>query len=219
MIGQIAEELRSQYNNPPDKAEGSQQASTISPTSYLWTLYFLAQHYSYLKDYQRALTVINSAIEHTPTLPELHSCKARLLKRAGDPLGAVRAIEQARKLDLQDRFLNTKSAKYHLRANLSEEAQALLGLFTKVRYFFQKTSGPRSSSLLMSLPTTERCTFARCRPNRYAIHSLPNRGGRLSKETRKAWTGSHEIYRNPKSKFIIQFLTVSRVFIPKPIGI
>lgn len=127
MIGQIAEELRSQYNNPPDKAEGSQQASTISPTSYLWTLYFLAQHYSYLKDYQRALTVINSAIEHTPTLPELHSCKARLLKRAGDPLGAVRAIEQARKLDLQDRFLNTKSAKYHLRANLSEEAQALLG--------------------------------------------------------------------------------------------
>ncbi|KAJ7446637.1 NMDA receptor-regulated protein 1a [Mycena latifolia] len=34
-------------------------------------------------------------------------------------------------LDGQDRFLNTKSAKYRLRAGMVEEASALLGLFTK----------------------------------------------------------------------------------------
>lgn len=134
VIGRIAEELRAQYDPSHNaRAEGSNGVVTEPPTSYLWALYFLAQHQSYLKNYQEALTIIDVAIEHTPTLPELYSCKARLLKRAGDPLGAVRAIEEARKLDLQDRFLNTKSAKYHLRAGLSEEAQALLGLFTKVR--------------------------------------------------------------------------------------
>lgn len=35
-------------------------------------------------------------------------------------------------LDLQDRFLNTKCAKYRLRAGLEEEAQEVFGLFTKV---------------------------------------------------------------------------------------
>jgi len=34
-------------------------------------------------------------------------------------------------LDLQDRFLNTKCAKYRLRAGLSDEAQEIFGLFTK----------------------------------------------------------------------------------------
>jgi hypothetical protein len=58
--------------------------------------------------------------------------KARTLKRAGDPMGAAKYLEYARKLDLQDRFLNTKSAKYMFRAGLVEPANTLLGLFTKV---------------------------------------------------------------------------------------
>ena len=103
-----------------------------SPTSYLWTLYFLAQHYSHLGQQKLALSILDVALTHTPTLPELHTCRARALKRAGDPLGALLNIEEARKLDGQDRFLNTKSAKYHLRADLSEESQAILSLFTKV---------------------------------------------------------------------------------------
>ena len=41
-------------------------------------------------------------------------------------------MDEARVLDLQDRFLNTKCAKYRLRAGLEEEAQEVLGLFTKV---------------------------------------------------------------------------------------
>ncbi|KLO11388.1 N-terminal acetyltransferase A, auxiliary subunit [Schizopora paradoxa] len=102
-----------------------------SPTTLVWTLYFLAQHYSFLRRYEEAIETIDFAIEDTPTLPELYACKARILKRAGDLVGAVREIEEARCLDGQDRFLNTKSAKYHLRAGLREEAISLLGLFTK----------------------------------------------------------------------------------------
>lgn len=103
------------------------------PTTYLWTLYFLAQHYSYLSEHGRALELLELAIEHTPTLPELYAFKARVLKRCGDPFGAALSLDEARVLDLQDRFLNTKCAKYRLRAGLVDEANEILGLFTKVR--------------------------------------------------------------------------------------
>lgn len=102
------------------------------PTTYLWTLYFLAQHHSFLSRPAQSLSLLDTALQHTPTLPELHTCKARVLKRAGDLLGAARCLEVARLLDGQDRFLNTKSAKYRLRAGLIDEASEILGLFTKV---------------------------------------------------------------------------------------
>ncbi|KAI5121997.1 hypothetical protein M0805_001830 [Coniferiporia weirii] len=132
-IEEIVEELKGIYAPSPtsNAANGSAVSPSEPPTTYLWILYFLAQHYSHLKRYSLALPVIDTAISHTPTLPELYACKGRLLKRAGDPIGAVRCIEEARRLDEQDRFLNTKSAKYHLRIGLSEEAQTILGFFTK----------------------------------------------------------------------------------------
>ncbi len=109
-------------------------SSPAEPTTYLWILYFQAQHFSHLSQYDKALEILERAIIHTPTLPELYTCKGRVLKRAGDPYGAARALEEARRLDGQDRFLNTKCAKYHLRAGLTNEAYHFFGLFTKVGY-------------------------------------------------------------------------------------
>ncbi|KAG6812172.1 hypothetical protein H0H92_004040 [Tricholoma furcatifolium] len=106
-------------------------SSDVEPTTYLWTLYFLAQHYSYVGSSKKALETIEIALEHTPTLPELHTCKGRILKAAGDLYGAARCVNDARLLDGQDRFLNTKTAKYLLRAGCIEEANTMLGLFTK----------------------------------------------------------------------------------------
>lgn len=123
--------MRGKYDTSSGFAGGSEQPEP--PTTYLWTLYFLAQHHSHLRQYSQALSIVDTALAHTPTLPELHTCKARILKRAGDIIGGTRCMEDARRLDGQDRFLNTKSAKYHLRAGLSTEASAILGLFTKVR--------------------------------------------------------------------------------------
>lgn len=102
------------------------------PSTHLWLQYFRAQHYSHLGQYDRALEILETSIAHTPTLPELYTCRARTYKRAGDPYKAARSLEEARLLDGQDRFLNTKSAKYHLRAGLVEEAYHRLGMFTKV---------------------------------------------------------------------------------------
>lgn len=57
---------------------------------------------------------------------------ARVLKRSGDLLGASATMTAAWRLDLQDRFLNTKNAKYLFRAGFIPEANAMLGLFTRV---------------------------------------------------------------------------------------
>ncbi|KAI0747030.1 NMDA receptor-regulated protein 1a [Daedaleopsis nitida] len=101
------------------------------PTMYIWTLYFLAQHHSFLGRHKKAVELLDEAVTHTPTLPELYMFKARVLKRAGDPFGAAKCMDFARALDLQDRFLNTKGGKYRMRAGLIEEAVEVFGLFTK----------------------------------------------------------------------------------------
>lgn len=107
------------------------EAEKEIPSSYLWAIYFLAQHYSFLRQSQRALIYINSAIAHSPTMPELHMTRARILKRAGSLAWAKQAMEDARLLDGQDRFLNCKAAKYLLRIGQVEEARERVGLFTK----------------------------------------------------------------------------------------
>ncbi|KAJ6571727.1 N-terminal acetyltransferase A, auxiliary subunit [Mycena capillaripes] len=130
IIEEVAVAARDKFS--ATSPEPSSSTSTdVEPTSYLWTLYFLAQHHSYLGRHAQALEILDVALAHTPTLPELHMFKARVLKRAGDLFGGARCLEDARFLDGQDRFLNTKSAKYRLRAGMVEEASALLGLFTK----------------------------------------------------------------------------------------
>lgn len=125
-IESLVEGLRIEWA-PASSASTAQQ----EPTAYLWSLYFLAQHYSKLGSTSRALELIESAIAHTPTLPELHMTRARVLKRAGALRAAADAMEDARRLDGQDRFLNCKAAKYQLRIDDVEAASRVAGMFTK----------------------------------------------------------------------------------------
>lgn len=106
------------------------------PTTLLWAYYFLALHLTHplnsSPDCARALHLLDTALEHTPTLPEIYMAKAKVLKRAGDVQAAAEAMEDARLLDGQDRFLNGKAAKYWLRAGDIKKAEELLAMFTKV---------------------------------------------------------------------------------------
>ena len=43
-------------------------------------------------------------MEHTPTLVELYTFQAKVLKHAGDLQGAVAASDKARGMDLNDRW-------------------------------------------------------------------------------------------------------------------
>lgn len=49
-------------------------------SALLWTYYYLAQHYDYLRETEKALTEIDAAIDHTPTLIELFVTKGRIYK-------------------------------------------------------------------------------------------------------------------------------------------
>jgi tetratricopeptide (TPR) repeat protein len=110
--------------------------SLAPPTTLLWAYYYLALHLAHPLNpspaYKRALDLLSIALEHTPTLPEIHMAKAMVLKRAGDAQGAAEAMEEARLLDGQDRFLNGKAAKYWLRAGDVKKAEDLVAMFTKV---------------------------------------------------------------------------------------
>ncbi|KAF8940408.1 N-alpha-acetyltransferase 16, NatA auxiliary subunit [Haplosporangium gracile] len=116
-----------------DKSKGFDHSGAVvePPTAVLWTLYFLAQHFDFKRETEQALGYINRAIEHTPTLVELYMAKGRILKHAGDHVAAMEALNEARELDLQDRFINTKCTKYMLRADNMAEAEKTAVLFTR----------------------------------------------------------------------------------------
>lgn len=104
----------------------------IEPASVLlWTMLFLSQHYDHLRQTEKALEYINLAIEHTPTLIELFVTKGRIYKHAGDPIEACKCLDEAQSLDTADRYINSKCAKYMLRADCIKEASDICAKFTR----------------------------------------------------------------------------------------
>ncbi|CAG2113934.1 unnamed protein product [Medioppia subpectinata] len=104
---------------------------TEATTCLLWVYYYLAQHYDYLQNYDRALEFVNTALEHTPTLIELYVVKAKICRHMGNMDEAVQYADEAQSLDTADRYLNSKCAKYLLRANLITEAEEMCAKFTR----------------------------------------------------------------------------------------
>ena len=104
----------------------------LPPPVFVWTSYFLAQHYLYLNDLALATRHIDAALAHSPTLVELYIVKARIVKHTGDFEKASQIMQEGRSLDLQDRFINSKATKYLMRANKVEEAIDCVSLFTKL---------------------------------------------------------------------------------------
>lgn len=61
-------------------------------TALLWAYYYLAQHFDFLKNTERALEFINLGIEHTPLLIELYVLKAKIYKVSGVEKFLLRAL-------------------------------------------------------------------------------------------------------------------------------
>ncbi|XP_075419134.1 N-alpha-acetyltransferase 16, NatA auxiliary subunit isoform X2 [Tenrec ecaudatus] len=101
------------------------------PTTLLWVRYFLAQHFDKLGQYSLALEYTNAAIASTPTLIELFYMKARIYKHIGNLKEAAKWMDEAQSLDTADRFINSKCAKYLLRANMIKEAEEMCSKFTR----------------------------------------------------------------------------------------
>ncbi|KAI5287751.1 hypothetical protein KEM52_001437 [Ascosphaera acerosa] len=95
--------------------------------------FFLAQHYNHhaSRDLARALAFVDKALALVPTSVEYSMTKARIHKHAGDLRAAAAAMETARQLDPKDRYVNSKAAKYALRADDHAAALALVSKFTR----------------------------------------------------------------------------------------
>ncbi|XP_054019062.1 N-alpha-acetyltransferase 16, NatA auxiliary subunit isoform X2 [Dryobates pubescens] len=101
------------------------------PTTLLWVQYFLAQHFDKLGQCSLALEYINAAIASTPTLIELFYLKAKIYKHVGNLKEAAKWMDEAQSLDTADRFINSKCAKYMLRANMVKDAEEMCSKFTR----------------------------------------------------------------------------------------
>lgn len=110
---------------------GQSEPQPASPQALLWTMAYLAQHHDRMGDTEKALGMLQRCAEHTPTLIELYTLKAKILKHAGDVEGAAAAADKARSMDLADRFLNSTAAKWKFRAGDVEGAEATAAMFTK----------------------------------------------------------------------------------------
>lgn len=110
----------------------SGQTELEAPTTLLWAYYYMAQHLDWNKKYSEALAMIDKALDHTPTLLEAYMIKAKILKHSGGFKAASEVMDTARKLDLQDRFINSKCVKYMFRAGRIQDAENTVCLFTRV---------------------------------------------------------------------------------------
>lgn len=101
------------------------------PPVLLWTTYLLAQHFYRIQNYSQALQYLIEAILHTPTLPDLYMLEAKIHKKQGDILLAAQTAEKGKQLDMNDRFLSNKTAKYWLRAGDVPHALEVMSPFCK----------------------------------------------------------------------------------------
>ncbi|XP_074275958.1 N-terminal acetyltransferase A complex auxiliary subunit NAA15 [Silene latifolia] len=101
------------------------------PSTFMWTLFLVAQHYDRRSQYDIALAKIDEAMSHTPTVIDLYSAKSRILKHAGDLTAAAALADEARCMDLADRYINSECVKRMLQADQVSLAEKTAVLFTK----------------------------------------------------------------------------------------
>lgn len=106
------------------------KSKTELPTTLIWVRYFISQVHDDRREYQLALDSLNLAIVHSPTVVELFMAKAKIYKHAGDLNSAMEWMNQARELDLQDRYVNSKCTKYMINNNQIRLAEKTISLFT-----------------------------------------------------------------------------------------
>lgn len=101
------------------------------PGVKLWVRHFISLHLDAVGDHEAAIAMCEGTIAAWPTIVEPRLVHARVLKHAGDLSGATDVADAARRLDLSDRYVNTKAVKAALRAGRLADAAGWISLFTR----------------------------------------------------------------------------------------
>jgi peptide alpha-N-acetyltransferase len=114
---------RSAFPGAPDGSEG--------PGVHPWAVALLAQHHASAGDPATGLTVLQTAVDHTPTNIDLYVMRSRMLAQNGDLSTAADVADEARSMDLADRYLNSLAVQACLAADRLTQAEDLAALFAR----------------------------------------------------------------------------------------
>jgi tetratricopeptide (TPR) repeat protein len=114
-----------------EKASLDGSSNQELPSTAVWVYYFLAQHFMWHKKFESALQYVEKAIDHTPTLVDLYTLKAKIYKKSGDSAKASEFMDLSQSLDTADRYLNCKCTKYMLEAGQIDDASKMCERFTR----------------------------------------------------------------------------------------
>ncbi|RNF06493.1 putative N-acetyltransferase subunit Nat1 [Trypanosoma conorhini] len=120
-----------QWEDEVKRNDFSSFGGKSNPSYILWIWMYLSSHYCRLRQFDQAFHYINLAIDHTPTVELLYLMKAKIHERNQEFDEAAMHADKARQLDLQDKYLNGKAAKYFFRANHIAEAEERMQMFYK----------------------------------------------------------------------------------------
>mmetsp|Transcript_72056 Transcript_72056/g.166940 ORF Transcript_72056/g.166940 Transcript_72056/m.166940 type:complete len:934 (-) Transcript_72056:402-3203(-) len=110
---------------------GCDEADEEPPTSKLFTWMIAAYHFDFVGDTEQALKFADRAMQHTPTLVEIYTCKARIYRHGGDLHESAKWFDEVRQMDLADRFLNTQCVRAFLRIDDTKGGMEKALLFSK----------------------------------------------------------------------------------------
>ncbi|GAB1216303.1 hypothetical protein ATERTT37_005516 [Aspergillus terreus] len=118
---------------PTENGSAEGQANGDNNEFLASSYYFLAQHYNYhlSRDLAKAMENVDKAIKLSPKAVEYQMTKARIWKHYGNLQKAAEAMEEARNLDVKDRYINSKAAKYQLRNDENDKALDNMSKFTR----------------------------------------------------------------------------------------
>ncbi len=114
--------------------QDSVASGTDTGCSAFWIRLCLAMHCSRVGRDDEAIREINQAIGEAPddeSRIDSYSAKSKILDAVGDYRGAAEMAENARKLDLADRYLNCRASTAFFKALQPERAEELCQMFTK----------------------------------------------------------------------------------------
>lgn len=80
----LADFVKKSNENGYDQACLDDSNKPELPSTIIWVYHYLAQQLLLDNRYDQALEYVQKAIAHTPTLVDLYTLKAKILKRKGD---------------------------------------------------------------------------------------------------------------------------------------
>lgn len=120
-----------QHSKFPTLDDNDNDNKIEPPSTLLWSWYLRSHLHEIAHEYTPALTTVQKCLTQTPTAVDAYELRGRLLLAAGDTNAAADCLDEGRKLDKQDRYINNRTTEYLLRANREVEALERISLFTR----------------------------------------------------------------------------------------